>query len=500
MFKKILIANRGEIAVRIVRTCREMGILTVALYDDTDRTSLHVRLADECVPLPAGGYMNSEGILSLAAERGVDAIHPGYGYLAEDSDFIAACTAAGFVFIGPPAETVALLGDKIGTLTLARAAGLKTPKHSPQSFGEDELEALGAAAAEIGYPVVIKSCSGGRGRGERLVTHPDRLPEAVRAARAEARAVYGNTRLYVEGAILPAHQVGVQILGDQFGDIVHLGDREGSIILSNHKLLEESPALCLSDEQRESVLSAAIDFARRVGYRNAGTVEFLIDEAGEFYFSEVKPRIQVEHTLSEARTRLDLIREQIRLAAGEALNMKQADIWLGGHAIMVRVRAEDTTRGDYGQQRFMPSPGTVRHVRLPGGPEVRVDTYVYGGAEIPGTYAPLIAKVTVWAADRERCVQRLRRALEDFAVVGVTTNLPLLLRVTQAPEFVSGRYTTDFLRRPLVAEPAAEGDQQRADLAVAAAVAYLRRREAFNPQDPERWSTNWHRSSRVLPG
>ncbi len=493
MFKKILIANRGEIAVRIIRTCREMGIRTVALYEISDRNSLHVRLADTCVRLPNHhAFMDPDMILSIAQEQDVDAIHPGYGFLAENADFVRACEAADIVFIGPPAEVVEAARNKIGMLEQARAAGFQTVIHSSNSFDESEFEAMTAAAQAIGYPLVLKSCSGGRGRGERLVDNPDHLPEIVRRAHVEAKAVYGNSRLFLEQAILPAHQVGVQIVADRYDGLVHLGDREGSIIHSNQKIVEESPVLCLSSEGRAALLDTAVRVARLFNYQNVGTVEFLVDAAGEFYFSEIKSRIQIDHTLSEMMTRIDLIREQIRLVAGEALGYGQDDVTFHGSAMMCRVQAEDPAR------RYMPASGHLRRVRLPSGPEVRVDTYLYCDSDVPSFYDPLIAKATVWATDRPACVDRLRRVLEDFAVIGIPTNLPLLMEIIRSPAFVAGEYATDLLRGPLETKPAADIEMLRRDLAAAAAVLYARRHEAFIPQTPEQWATGWHRTSRHI--
>jgi len=491
MFKKILIANRGEIAVRIIRTCREMGILTVAVYDPSDRGSLHVRLSDECVALPQPkSFMDGAAILQIAVDRGVDAVHPGYGYLAEDAEFIAACTGAGIVFVGPPADVVAALGNKIGALETARAAGVPTVAHSPRSFSEEEYPNLAAAAQDIGFPIVLKSCRGGRGRGERVVSRPEQLVEATRRAQVETQAVYGNKQLYVERAILPAHQVGVQILADHHGNLIHLGDREGSVIHSNQKIVEEGPSVCLSDERRAELFATAGRLARLFNYRGLGTVEFIADQTGQFYFSEIKARLQVDHTITEALTRIDLVREQLRIAAGEPLAYRQEDVHIQGHAIMCRVQAQDPFR------RFLPSPGHVRQARLPGGVEVRVDTYIAAGVDVPPHYDPLIAKITVWDATRSRCISRMRRALEDFNLVGTHTNIPLLLRVLTAPAFIEGRYASDLLNR-LPADPSPEHERVRRDLAVAAALLYARRREAFNLQ-PEPWTSGWHRASREL--
>ena len=493
MFNKLLIANRGEIAVRIIRTCREMGIHTVAVYEASDRSSLHVRLADECVALAGPqGYMEPETILAIAQQYGVDAVHPGYGYLAENAEFIRACNAAGITFIGPPADVVEALRDKIGALEKARAAGILTVSHSPRSFAENEFDSLHDAAEAIGYPLVIKSCRGGRGRGERVVAEAGRLAEAVRRAQVETQAVYGNKQLYIERAILPAHQVGVQILADSRGALIHLGEREGSVVQSNQKIIEEEPALCLTPERRSDLLATAVRVAQLFKVQNLSTVEFLVDDDGAFFFSEIKPRIQIAHTLSEMIGRIDLVREQIRLAAGEPLAYQQEDIVRRGHAIMCRVQAEDPLN------RYLPTPGRLRQVRLPGGSEVRVDTYVYSGAEVPPHYDPLVAKVTVWADDRPTAVTRMRRALEDLGLMGTPTNLPRLLRVLRDPAFVAGRYSTDLLSRLSAEVTEPDYERVRRDLAAAVAVLYARRREAFNPQSPDVWATGWHRSSRQL--
>ena len=493
MFKKILIANRGEIAVRIIRTCREMGIRTVAVYEISDRDSLHVRLADECVQLrDHQAFMEPETILAVAVEHGVDAVHPGYGFLAEEAGFIRACEAAGIDFIGPPPEVVEAARDKIGMLERARAAGISTVAHSPRSYAEDEYAPLAEAADALGYPLVVKSCRGGRGRGERLVEDAAHLAENVRRAYAEAKAVYGHSELFLERAITPAHQVGVQIVADGHGNLVHLGEREGSIIQNNQKLVEEAPALCLSPERQVALLEAALQLARLIDYQNVGTVEFLVDDDGQFYFSEIKARIQIEHTLTEMMTRIDLVREQIRLEAGEPLGYEQSDVVPRGWAMTCRVRAEDPAR------RYMPSPGHLRRVRLPGGPEVRVDTYLYCDSEVPSFYDPLIAKMTVWAADRSACIDRMRRALEDLAIIGAPTNLPLLTTVLRSPVFVAGQYDTNFLRQPPETKPATDIDLLQRDMAAAAAVLFARRHESFIPQQPERWATGWHRTSRQL--
>jgi len=443
MFKKVLIANRGEIAVRIERTCRELGIRTVALYEPDDQGSLHVRLADECVLLDRkGGFVDQELILHLARAKGVDAIHPGYGFLAEEADFIGACTAAGITFIGPPAAVVGRVRNRIAVLERAHAAGFPTTQHSQVSFGESELNALSVEAERLGYPLVIKSCRGGRGRGERLVQTPGELARAVHRAQAEAQTVYGDRSVYLEKAIRPAHQIGVQVLADRQGALVHLGAREGSLIQGNQKIIEESPAPCLTPGQRGRLWQTALDLARLFGYENVGTVEFIVDEAGEFYFSEIKPRVGMAGPLTELVARVDLIREQIRIAAGEPLAVSQSEIALQGHAMECHIRAEDPARN------FMPSPGRLRRVRLPGGPEVRVDTFAYSGCDVPSQYDPLIAKLVVWDRARGLCFQKMRRALDEFKLVGTATNIPLLQRTLRDPDFIRGKYTTELLSRP----------------------------------------------------
>lgn len=493
MFKKILIANRGEIGVRVVRTCREMGIESVAIYEAADSGSLHVRLADECVLLDsAQGFADEAAVLAVAKAKGVDAIHPGYGFLAETLNFVRACAAAGIATIGPSADFIATVRNKIDVLETAHAAGFPTVAYSKRSFGPDEFDELQAEAEQMGYPLVVKSCRGGRGRGSRLVRRRENLAQTVRRARAEAQTHYGYERLYLEKAIMAAHQIGVQILGDNQGNLVHLGEREGSLIYSNQKVIEEAPAPSLTPGQRAQIQQTALELARLFGLQNAGTVEFLVDSSGQQYFAEIKPRLQREHMLTEMITGIDLVREQIQLAAGQSLSFSQADIAWKGAVMACRISAEDPWNN------FLPSPGVVRRVRLPDGPGVRVDTYVYSGCEIPAAYDPLIAKLAVWGEDRPQCLARMRRALEDFIFIGQPTNVPYVQRILYAPEFIGGDYNTEFLAHPFRDEPPPI-DHFR-DLAVAAALIYLRRAHAFAPSQPERLRSGWHRDSRRLPG
>jgi acetyl/propionyl-CoA carboxylase alpha subunit len=489
MFKKLLIANRGEIAVRIIQTCREMGIETVALYEESDESSLHVRLADECVLLDApNGFLDQAAILKVAREHGVEAIHPGYGFLAENLDFIHACEDAGIVFVGPPSSVVERVSSKLAALERVRAAGLPTVETSWKSYNADDIGALRQEADRIGYPLVIKSTSGGRGPGERMVHTPEELETALRGARTEAQLVYGLGRVYLEREIVSAHQVGVQVLADQDGNIVHLQEREGSLLHNGQKVIEESPAPCLMPDQRLQIWDAALEIARLFEYENLGTVEFLADQTGRFYFTEVKPRLQVEHPLTEMRARLDLVREQICIAAGEPLAYAQDDLHIDGYAMMCRVNAEDPLNGD------LPSPGPVR-VRLPYGAEVRVDTYIADHGFIPPEYNPLVAKVTTWAADRDVCLRKMRRALQDLWLPGGRTNLPLLQRLLTSARVSDGGYCTDFAPEDSAEHP--EGYFR--DLVAGAAVMYVKRHQAVEAVTPARLSSGWHRDSRRLP-
>ncbi|NJO82818.1 MAG: ATP-grasp domain-containing protein [Blastochloris sp.] len=508
MFNKILIANRGEIAVRIVRTCRDMGIPTVALYEAADIGSLHVRLADECVPLkPGQSYRDMHGILNIAREIGADAIHPGYGFLAEQPEFVRACEAAGITFIGPPSDVVAALHNRLAALERARVAGFATPAFAPRTFGENDLEALQVEAERLGYPLLIKPCAGGFGRGARLVYRPAGLIAAAQHAQAEANIVFGESEIYLERAILPTHYIEVQTLGDQHGNLIHLGERQTSLPLHSQRIIEEAPAPCLSPEQREEVWRQAIKLARLFGCRNACTVEFVVDAAGQFYFTEIKPRIQIEHPVTEMVTSLDIVREQIRLAAGEPLRRTQADIHVRGWSMLCRVTAEDPWND------FLPSPGRLHTFSLPGGPHVRVDTYAYSGCDVPAQYDPMLAKVIVWDDDRAGCVRRMRRALGDFTISGVLTNLPLLQRILADDTFTGDipvsrshaepREQTDYaanlngLFSTLPPQPTNERELR--DMAVAAAIAYMSRTTTFQPTTPARTLSGWHRDSRRVP-
>lgn len=505
--RRILIANRGEIAVRIQQTCRLLGIETVALYTRSDQNSLHVRMADRCISVPGlESFSNPDFILDLCRETRSDAIHPGYGFLAERADFIQACDSAGVMFIGPPADVVEMVVDKISVLEQARAAGFPTIQHSSLCYDETAFQELATEASRIGYPVVIKSCRGGRGRGERLVLRPDQLHQAVQRAQAESKAVYGQRKVFLERAILPAHQISVQILADAHGNRLHLGEREGSILLGNQKLVEESPSPALTQALRTQIHQTALQLAELFGLQNAVSIEFLVDRNGAYYFTEIKARIQVDHPLTESRTRLDLVNEQIRLAQGDQLNFRQMDIDLRGCAMLCRVSAEDPWTS------YFPSPGVLGSVNLPVVPEVRLDTFISQGCEISPEYDPLLVKMTAWGPDRPACLKRTLSALASLKIQGVPTNQPLLQKILVDPEVAAGRYDTGMRVLSMYTRNGSQTiaslfetedlvtDEQLRDLAVAAAISYLKRGAAAIPYLPERLNTGWHRQSRRLSG
>lgn len=493
MFKKLLIANRGEIAVRIIRTCREMGIATVALYTVADRDSLHVRLADEAMQLHSPlRYGDAEEVLTIAKQLGVDAIHPGYGFLAEEADFAERCAKEGITFIGPGPDVTRSLRDKVKAMDAVKQAGYPVPQYA--ELADDTLDEayLMQRAAEIGFPLVVKSAIGGRGRGARVVMRPERLMEAVDAARREAKMIYGDAHMYLERVIAPSHYVVVQVLADAHGNMVHLGEREGSLLRHNQKLIEESPAPSLNDEQRQTLWATALEIARLFNYQNAGAVEFLLDSAGNFRFTELKGRIQIEHAVSEMVSDVDIVRQQIRIAAGEQLDRTQADIRLSGWGMQCRINAEDPWND------YLPSPGLITRFRLPQGPNVRVDTYGYVGCEIPLRFDPLLANLVVKGDSRASCVERMRRALQEFRIVGVQTNLALHMQVLHDEAFAAGQYDTRFMTN-FRFETICRDEEVRKDMAAMVAVAYALRGPMGKPQLPERIQTGWHRSARRLP-
>ena len=493
MFKKILIANRGEIATRIIRTCWEMGIQTVALYTQNDRDSLHMRLADEAIQLHSPKrYGDEDEVLAIAHRLGADAIHPGYGFLAEEADFAERCAAEGIAFIAPPPKVMRAVRDKIGALETVQQAGYCVPFCVALPDPSDDGEATKRIAEEIGYPLVVKSARGGRGRAARVVMQADTLLEAVRSARREAEMVYGSDQVYLERVIAPSHYLVVQVLGDSYGNLIHLGEREGSLVRHNQKLIEESPSPALDDDQRVALWSVAVDIARMFDFQNTGAVEFLVDSAGNFHFTEIKARIQIEHGVSEMLSGVDIVREQIRIAAGEPLEKSQEEIHLSGWAMQCRINAEDPWNN------YLPSPGRLTRFRIPQGPDVRVDSYGYAGCQIPQRYDSLLANLIIRGATRELCLERLRRALGEFRIVGVQTTIPLHSQIVFHPSFAEGRYDTGFMSR-FRFDMNHRTLETRRDLAAMMAVAYIMRRREGQPVVPDRVKTGWHRSARRLP-
>jgi acetyl-CoA carboxylase biotin carboxylase subunit len=439
-FKKILIANRGEIACRIIWTCKEMGIRTVAVHSDVDRDSLHVRFADEaaCIgPAPsAQSYLNIPAIISAAEIFNVDAIHPGYGFLAESSYFAEICEACNIKFVGPPPATIRLMGDKIEARRVMQEAGLPILPGSPEPI-TSEAEAL-KLAREIGFPVIVKAAAGGGGRGMRIVRTEAELGPALETASTEAAAAFKDGSVYIERFIEKPRHIEIQVLADEYGDCIHLGERDCSIQRRHQKLLEEAPSPVLSPELRNSMGDAAVAACKKLGYASAGTVEFLLDSDKRFYFMEMNTRIQVEHPVTEMVTLADIVRNQIRIAEGEPLGYKQDDLLIVGHAIECRINAENP-------ETFAPSPGLITAFNLPGGPGVRVDTYVYAGYRVPPFYDSMIAKVIVHARTRELAIARMKRALEAMVIEGIKTTVPLHLKIMDDPKFRAGEVSTDFM-------------------------------------------------------
>ena len=446
MLKRVLIANRGEIALRVLRACREMGIETVAVYSQPDAEALHVQLADQAVCIgpakAAESYLNQDALLTVAKATGCDALHPGYGFLSENADFADRCTEAGIKFIGPSGDTIRKAGSKSAARDLMKVAGVPVTPGSdgPVSSVQEALE----AAQTVGYPVLLKASAGGGGRGIRRCNGPEDLPAAFAEAKTEAQACFGDDEMYLEKLVLCPRHIEFQVLADQFGHVIHLGDRDCSVQRRNQKLIEEAPARCLTPELREKMGEAAVRAARAVGYENAGTVEFLLDADGEhFYFMEMNTRIQVEHGITELITGVDLVRQQLRIASGLALDMTQDDVHLEGHAIECRINAEDPSKG------FQPCPGTVSFLHFPGGAGVRVDSCLYNGCTLSPYYDSMAAKLLVHAPTRLEAIRKMRRCLEEFTLEGFPTNAELSYQILYHPIFVRGACTTGFLDQNL---------------------------------------------------
>ena len=442
MFKKILIANRGEIALRVIWACKELGIETVAVFSEADQGSLHVRFADQAVcigpPRNIDSYLNIPAIISAAEITGADAIHPGYGFLSESSYLAEICEACNITFIGPSPEAMRLMGDKSRAKKAMIKAGVPVIPGS-QGVVEDEEQAV-HVAKEIGFPVILKASAGGGGRGMRVVRGVGDLSQAFRAAQAEAAAAFGVPDIYVEKYIEAPRHIEIQVIADGKGNTLHLGERECSIQRRHQKIVEEAPSTAVNEKLRRRMGQTAVDAAKAVQYVNAGTIEFLVDPSGNHYFMEMNTRIQVEHGITELVTGQDLVKEQILIASGQALSFGQKDVVFNGHALECRINAEDPVT-------FVPSPGVIRHLNLPGGPGVRIDTFIHEGCEIPPHYDSLIAKLMTHGRDRAEAIARMRRCLDVMVVEGIKTNISLHRRIMDDPAFLAGRLDTRFMER-----------------------------------------------------
>lgn len=441
MFKKVLIANRGEIAIRIIRACRELGIETVAVYSEADKDALHVQMADEayCIgkAVARDSYLNIKSILSVAEISKADAIHPGYGFLAENADFVEICEDAQLIFIGPSATAIRKMGDKAVSRKTMQQAGVQTVPGTNELI--DNTENVKEIAAEIGYPVIVKATAGGGGKGMRVVGERQELPKAIRLAQQEAQTAFGNAGVYLEKYLEETRHIEIQIIADQQGNTVYLGERDCSIQRRHQKLVEEAPSPFLDEKLRKEMGESAVIAAKAVNYEGAGTVEFLVDKNGEFYFLEMNTRIQVEHPVTEFITGVDLVKEQITVAAGQPLSIRQRDVQINGWAIECRINAENPAKN------FLPSPGKVETYMPPGGNGVRIDSAVYPGYVIPPFYDSMVAKVIVWGRDRQEAISRMTRALEEFVITGIETTIPFHLKLMEHEKFKEGNFNTKFL-------------------------------------------------------
>jgi acetyl-CoA carboxylase biotin carboxylase subunit len=469
MFNKILIANRGEIAVRIIRACREMGIKSVTIYSEIDRKALHVRLADEAYfvgPSPATqSYLNIEKIIQVIKESGAEAVHPGYGFFAENYEFVKRLESEGIVFIGPPASAVKLLGDKVMARKTMRSAGVPIV---PGTEVEIDSEDQGTVIAEkVGFPILIKAVGGGGGKGMRIVREKKELKSALRAASSEAKSAFADPRIYIEKYLERPRHLEIQILADKHGNVIHLGERECSIQRRHQKVIEESPSPVVDEKMRKAMGEAAVKAAKAAGYVNAGTMEFLVDSNRNFYFLESNTRLQVEHPVTELVTGIDLAKEQIKIAWGEKLSLRQEDIRWRGSAIECRIYAEDP------DNNFLPSIGIVHSYREPSGPGVRVDSGLYEGSEISLYYDPLISKLLVWGKDRDEAIQRMKRALNEYNILGVATTIPFHLKVMDHPKFQRGEIHTHFIEEEFGKQTYTAGEDKDEHLKAAAVFSAL---------------------------
>ena len=472
MIKKVLVANRGEIAIRVMRSCKEMGISTVAVFSEADRTSKHVAYADEayCIGPAASkeSYLCIDKILDVAKKSGADAIHPGYGFLSENSDFARRCVAAGIEFIGPSGDTMDMMGDKISARVKMIEAGVSVVPgtREPLKSVEEAVE----ICKQIGFPVMLKASAGGGGKGMRLIHNEEEVEEAYLTARSESLSSFGDDTVYLEKFIEEPHHIEFQILGDKFGNVIHLCERECSVQRRNQKIVEESPSCFITPEVRREMGKQAVAAAKAVNYVGAGTIEFLVDKNRNYYFLEMNTRLQVEHPITEEVLGIDLVKEMIHIADGEPLRFRQEDIQQRGHAIECRICAEDTNFN------FMPSPGIIRQITEPQGIGVRLDSYVYEGYEIPVHYDPMIGKLIVWATTREYAIERMRRVLHEYKITGVKNNIAYLCRIMDTPDFVEGHYDTSFIEHnsSFLLQQETDGLEETEDIAmVAAYIDYL---------------------------
>ncbi len=496
MIKKVLVANRGEIAVRVMRSCREMGIRSVAVYSDADRKAMHVLYADEAYHIGASpsseSYLNMDKILEVAKKSNADAIHPGYGFLSENALFSEKCQSSGIQFIGPDAYAISQMGDKITARKTMISAGVPVVPGTEEAISSEE-QAL-KIIEKIGLPVMIKASAGGGGKGMRLVKKEKDIKSSLRAARSEAKSAFGDDAVYVEKYIESPHHIEFQILADKHGNVIHLFERECSVQRRHQKIIEETPSPILTQEVREEMGKAAVAAAKAVNYEGAGTIEFIVDNHLNYYFLEMNTRLQVEHPITERVVGIDLVKEQIRIASGNTLSYNQEELKQNGHAIECRVYAEDAT------QNFMPAPGKVTHITIPYGVGVRVDGYIYEGFEIPIYYDPLIAKLIVWGRNRADAIERTIRALQEFKIAGVKTSLHFLENIMTTPDFVQGNYTTHFIEENMhdLMVNQDECDDDCENMAVITAfLEYTSRMEKASPSEMTALKNNWKDYSRI---
>jgi acetyl-CoA carboxylase biotin carboxylase subunit len=490
MFRKILIANRGEIAVRIIRACREMGIRTAAIFSEADRESLHVRFADEAYPVGAAvsieSYLKIDRIVDVAKKSGAEAIHPGYGFLSENPDFAEACRQAGIVFIGPTPEAMKAMGNKVYARELMSKSGVPVVPGSGNL--PDNAKEIKKMASDIGYPVIIKASAGGGGKGMRIVENQESLDSSIRAARSEAKSAFGDPSIYMEKYFSDPRHIEVQIMADLHGQIVHLFERECSVQRRHQKLVEESPSPVVDSKTREKIGQIAAKAALAVNYTCAGTIEFLRSEKGDFYFMEVNARLQVEHPVTEMITGIDLVKEMIRITHGEKLSFKQEDLRMRGAAIECRIYAEDPAND------FMPSPGRIKSLRIPEGPGIRHDSGIFSGYEIPIYYDPLVAKVIAWGKNREEALSRMGRALEEYSIQGVKTTVPFHQKLLKDKNFLKGDYNTSLIKSMDLGQ-GFSGEMQDIALIGAAIAAFDIRREK-RPEQKLRKESQWKLAGR----